>query len=442
MTEQEQEYIIDDAFILREDLREFLFKEDSEGNRYRERIWEQIEKFGVANWFKAKGYPTDENSIWLNRYTKSASTLGEQITKHLYYTLEKTGGYLLWENWLPKEKWNDSELHLDYKEGTKEYAKRIEEENANRKKHGLQPKGQTGLFGELKKEVSVKEVKEVLDEDDEEIDEDDMCDGCGYPYNECKCESEEDEDNPTELPAEEEKPIKPFSNDMCIGRANIKIYLKTFAPQNKLGEVPKPIEIGYSPSYSAPNGKTGSWSGGGWDKFSTNEEIFDVITKFFKQFAKPYYHEDTPFTSLVKMENVEISFNDDARDFLLKQQFDFNKLDEAIKEIRNSQNVTPEVLTQTLAKGNTFKLMEKSMEETRSICWAIRGYFEKCAFNRTLDSSAKYYLERLKEFKIPTEDLNALKTLYDSKARLYNTYYKKVYFMRWNKEADEEYANV
>ena len=66
-------------------------------------------------------------------------------------------------------------------------------------------KSPLGLFGELKKEVSVKEVKEVLDEDDEEIDEDDMCDGCGYPYNECKCESEEDEDNPTELPAEEEK---------------------------------------------------------------------------------------------------------------------------------------------------------------------------------------------------------------------------------------------
>jgi hypothetical protein len=69
--------VIDENFILKEDLRDWVFKEDSDGNRYRERIIDVIERIGVEKWFKLKGYPTDEKSVWKNRYGGGLRTLGE-----------------------------------------------------------------------------------------------------------------------------------------------------------------------------------------------------------------------------------------------------------------------------------------------------------------------------------------------------------------------------
>ena len=104
---------INGKFIMREDLREWVFKEDEEGTRYRERIVETIEKFGVEKWFKSMAFPTKENSVWKNRYTGSLTTLKEEI--HHFdneFSLEDRG-YYLWENWLPEKIWKDTDLHKE-----------------------------------------------------------------------------------------------------------------------------------------------------------------------------------------------------------------------------------------------------------------------------------------------------------------------------------------
>lgn len=110
-----QDVVIDNDFIMREDLHEWLFIEDSEGKRYRERIMDKIKEFGIENWFKAKGYPLNEDSIWKNRHTASLTTLKEDI--HHFDNEFRTGtfetqGYFLWENWLPLEIWNEKEMNL------------------------------------------------------------------------------------------------------------------------------------------------------------------------------------------------------------------------------------------------------------------------------------------------------------------------------------------
>jgi len=120
--------------IMQEDLRDWIFKEDLEGNRYRERIWDKIKEFGVEKWFKAKGYPTEKDSVWKNRYCGTLTTLGRQIIDIKWRTIEDEG-YLLWENYLPESIWNDKELSLSYKVGTKEYHDRIKEEEAHDKKY-------------------------------------------------------------------------------------------------------------------------------------------------------------------------------------------------------------------------------------------------------------------------------------------------------------------
>jgi len=103
-----------DTDIMRDDLRNFIFCEDNEGNRYRERIWDKIKEFGVVKWFEAKGYPTEASSVWCNRYTGSEITLGEEVERHnsairKENTLEQQG-YLLWENNCPKEIFDKCEL--------------------------------------------------------------------------------------------------------------------------------------------------------------------------------------------------------------------------------------------------------------------------------------------------------------------------------------------
>jgi hypothetical protein len=129
--------IIDDKFIMRDDLRDWVFEEDEDG-RFRERIIDEIERIGVLNWFKIKGYPINPESIWKNRYTGSLGTLGEEI--HEYDNEFKTGnlqerGYYLWENNLPIEIWNDKDLMEQYRVGSLEYTRRIMEEEKARKKY-------------------------------------------------------------------------------------------------------------------------------------------------------------------------------------------------------------------------------------------------------------------------------------------------------------------
>jgi len=110
-----QDVVIDNDFIMRDDLHEWIFIEDSEGNRYRERIMDKIKEFGIENWFKAKGYPLNEDSVWKNRHTASLTTLKDDI--HQFDNEFRTGtfeeqAYYLWEHWLPLDIWNEKEMNL------------------------------------------------------------------------------------------------------------------------------------------------------------------------------------------------------------------------------------------------------------------------------------------------------------------------------------------
>jgi hypothetical protein len=160
-----------DFDIMRDDLREWIFKEDEIG-RYRERIWAKIEEFGVEKWFKAKGYPTEKTSVWKNRYCGTLTTMEEE-NKGNCATNEDSSlenkGYILWENYLPEALWNDKELSLSYRVGTKEYFDRIKEEEAHEKKYskGKKPKAQNTLFD--KENSSLAEESEDLDEDESEF---------------------------------------------------------------------------------------------------------------------------------------------------------------------------------------------------------------------------------------------------------------------------------
>ena len=120
--------IVDTNLIMREDLRDIIFKEgkEDEVGRYRERIWDMIQKFGVENWFKAKGYPTNPDSIWKNRYVGSEIRMDIEVSNGR--TLQEQG-YLLWENYMPKELWTaelSNELS-ELKRKAEEYAKTIAE---------------------------------------------------------------------------------------------------------------------------------------------------------------------------------------------------------------------------------------------------------------------------------------------------------------------------
>ena len=104
-TLKEDDLIITKEFVLEKDLKylkEILFKEDSNGNRYREKIIKAVEELGIENWYKVKGLPTDIGSIWKNRYTGTEESL-------------KKIDFYLWENYLPKNMWNDKEMFEKYK---------------------------------------------------------------------------------------------------------------------------------------------------------------------------------------------------------------------------------------------------------------------------------------------------------------------------------------
>lgn len=119
--------VVDSNFIMREDLRDIIFKEDETG-RFRERVWDEIKKFGVENWFKAKGFPTNPDSIWKNRYAGTEIRLDQEVSNVKWRTLEEQG-YLLWENYMPKEIWGAEDSHelSDLKRKAGEYKVIIDE---------------------------------------------------------------------------------------------------------------------------------------------------------------------------------------------------------------------------------------------------------------------------------------------------------------------------
>lgn len=86
---EQKVYTTQEIDIMRDDLREIIFLEDEKG-RFRERIMDAIELFGITNWFKAKGYPISLDSIWKNRYTGDKDTLAILGLN-----------YCTWENYLP-----------------------------------------------------------------------------------------------------------------------------------------------------------------------------------------------------------------------------------------------------------------------------------------------------------------------------------------------------
>ena len=112
--------IINEEYVLKTDLtelRDILFKEDEEG-RYRERVMDAIRAIGTTKWFKARGLPTEEDSVWKNRYCGTETTLKKEIEGwggNFKHSIEREG-YFLWENYLPIDIWTDKDLHAEYKE--------------------------------------------------------------------------------------------------------------------------------------------------------------------------------------------------------------------------------------------------------------------------------------------------------------------------------------
>jgi hypothetical protein len=190
-------------------------------------------------------------------------------------------------------------------------------------------------------------------------------------------------------------------------------------------------------NHEMPKGKLGSSYGSGGEVGKTNDEVMKTIMDYWKGWAeKPYYEFESPFTTTLKLENCKIDISKEATTFLTKQGFDFKKLEEEKAKI--TQRIAT---TEDIAKGKTFDLMEKSMNKLREECWAIKGYFEHFMGKYRTDS-LKHYEEQMKKYGFDTTDLNKLKELYDSKAKIYKIYYQKVYMMRWGKPCEEEYSNV
>jgi hypothetical protein len=302
-----------DFDIMRDDLRDFIFKED-EISRYRERIIDKIRQFGIEKWFKAKGYPTNPESVWKNRYTGEATTLNEQCSKYEHFKGIEEQGYYLWENYLPEAIWNDKDLMLSYKVGTKEYYDRMKEYEIRDKKY-------------KKKNPAFKEKSQKPLFDSQEVSE-------------------------TEMSASVLSPA-PLLNPLDA------IKKESICPI---------IEV-------------------------TNEEI-----KGHSPFDKDY--------TGTKLKEPEEKINSN-----------YKELDA------------------------THKLMDKAMSQLRDECWAIKSYFENFLNVRKRDKNP-YHLEQMKKYNIDYSDLNKLKELYETKAKVYHIYYCTIYKYRWGVPADEEYSYV
>jgi len=212
----------------------------------------------------------------------------------------------------------------------------------------------------------------------------------------------------------------------------------------KVGLMGTPLqkqELTSNVEHKMPKNQIGSSYSSGGDIGNTNEEIMAHFIDFYKNILQePYYPEKNHFTTTLKIENVNIIFSESAKVFLTKQGFDFNKLDEEIKKLKATQrNATQE----EIAKGKTFEIMEKTMSKIRDECYAIRGYFGSLfdKHNKSYNSR-EHYEKKMKELGLDTADLNKLKEIYESKAKIYKVYYLRVYEMRHGQKGDEQYANV
>lgn len=402
-----------DFDIMREDLRDWIFVgEDTEEGRYREKIIDKIKEFGVKKWFEARGYPTNPESIWKNRYCGTTETLKEDLTKFnkqidvSFDELIEQKGYYTWENSLPENMWNDKEMFEEYKVGTKEYLARKEQEEKDAKKYNKKPKSQKPLFEE--------------DED------------------------EEDED----LDGEEEfEPSENYGNSKTtIEQIKKESICPIIVCEEVDGEIKEVKEEMTSTFSVKSNGlvfdsllyeeRIGNCWGSG---HLTEKDAMDKLLGFYKQIlSKPYSEVDTPFTTNQKIENCKVTFTKEAKDWLISKGFDFSKFEEEEKKLRGSQQITtPELL----AKAKTFELMEKSMDKLRKECWAIRAYFESFLDAKDLCGKRKSAIAKLIDLQIDYLDLNKLRDVYESKAKIFKLYYQKVHFMRWGTDG-VEYSDV
>lgn len=192
-------------------------------------------------------------------------------------------------------------------------------------------------------------------------------------------------------------------------------------------------------THQKPKGQSGSSWGGSYDISNNNEELMAKFLEFFKANAeKPWHSEiDGLFTTTLKIENCWVEFSKEAKEFMIKNGFDFVKYEEEVKKI------TQKIATQEdISKGKTFELMEKTMSKLRDECYAIRSYFENFLNKRKQREKNPYHFEQMKKYNIDFSDLNKLKELYESKEKTYHIYYCKTYEQRWGKPCDEEYSYV
>ena len=203
--------------------------------------------------------------------------------------------------------------------------------------------------------------------------------------------------------------------------------------------------LSMSSTHEMPKGELGS-SYGSWswtydkEEDKTIEKLFEELLDFYKDKAEKPYHktESGIATTTLSIKNCILSFSKKAKEYLTKLEFDFKKFETEVKKIKQL-----EATKKDLMKSKTFEVMEKQMDTLRDTCWAIKGYFDECSFllgRRNHRTEKDYYSKKLEKFKIDTTDLNALKELYNKKAKHYYIFYKKVYFQRWGKQTDDEYC--
>jgi hypothetical protein len=276
------------------------------------------------------------------------------------------------------------------------------------------------------KRLTKKQVEEVelSDEEFEDVDE------------ENSCLAEEESICPVILCEEDENgEIKEVSDNNPNKTEVETCYLNVYTSGNLVtGE-----ELQENYAHEMPKGVLGSSWGSGNELKGTNEELLKHFLDFFEENAKKPYADikDNPFTQTLRVTNCAINFSVEAKNLLTKREFNFKKLEEETNKIKATQlEASPEILM----KAKTFDLMEIAMSKLSNECSAIKGYFE--FFLNRRNTSKDYHLSKIKELGIDTSDLNKLKELYESKAKIYKIYYNKVHMDRWGKPADMEYCYV
>jgi hypothetical protein len=199
--------------------------------------------------------------------------------------------------------------------------------------------------------------------------------------------------------------------------------------------------ISISESLNRRRNELGSMSGcGGWVTFKTEEDkekFKEQLINIRKSVCeKPYAKRNNDlFLTDIKIENTNVSFSKKAKEYLERNGF---SVEEFYKEF-NSLKQFP-ATKEDIAKSRTFELMDKQADKLKNECWAIKGYFENVDFLPKARNKSDYHKNRLIELNIDFSDLNKLRDLYIQKAKMYQIFYKKIYFQRWGKQTEEEYS--